>query len=92
MEASRAASHVEFFAKACTAILEVYGTGRYRANKTGSALQSHSLTAYYFGHVLKCNFFFANGIENLHFPLIPRERTNRSAGEESQTTKQAFTG
>jgi hypothetical protein len=40
MEASRAASHVEFFAKACTAILEVVENGRYRVKNYRERLQS----------------------------------------------------
>jgi hypothetical protein len=33
METNRAVSHVEFFAKACTAMLEVRENGRYRVNE-----------------------------------------------------------
>jgi hypothetical protein len=40
MEASRTASHVEFFAKACTAILEVVENGRYRVKKNRERLRS----------------------------------------------------
>src|ERR1700722_41076 len=40
MEANRAASHVEFFAKACTAILEVVENGRYRVKNYRERLQS----------------------------------------------------
>jgi len=49
METDRAASHVEFFAKACTAIGSK--NGRYWVKQAGNALQSHLLFAYYFGHL-----------------------------------------
>ena len=79
MEANRVTSHVEFFAKACTAILGSCGkTGGTGLAKSGVPLLSRSLDAYYVGHVLKCNFFFANRIGNLHLagaervgPLLP---------------------
>jgi hypothetical protein len=67
MEAIEIASHVEFFAKACTAIVEVLETGRYRVKTNRESLQSHSLVAYYFGHCEKSNFFFSDGIGWLHF-------------------------
>jgi len=72
MEADRATSHVEFFAKACTAILEVRKNGRYRVKKNRERLQSRSLSAYYFGHVLKSNFFLLRGIETPYFPAAER--------------------
>jgi hypothetical protein len=72
MEAIEIASHVEFFAKACTAIVEVLETGRYRVKTNRESLQSHSLVAYYFGHCEKSNFFFSDGIGTLHFALAER--------------------
>src|SRR6266849_1343024 len=82
MEASRAASHVEFFAKACTAMLEVRENGRYRVERTGNDYSHVPCNAYYFGHLLKCNFFFANSIGNLHFP--PKSSTGKSSWFDSR--------
>jgi hypothetical protein len=48
--------------------LEVWETGRYRVNTNRKRLQSHFLSAYYFGHLENCNFFFTKGIGSLHFP------------------------
>jgi hypothetical protein len=89
MEASRAASHVEFFAKALYSdfrkLWKTGGTGCEPRN----VLQSRSLTAYYVGHVLKCNFFFANRIGNLHFLLLQRfGRFRGRATKDLQPSKQ----
>jgi hypothetical protein len=67
METNRAVSHVEFFAKACTAMLEVRENGRYRVNEP-ETITVCSLNGYYFGHWEKCNVFVAKGIGRLHFP------------------------
>src|SRR5271165_5183445 len=71
MEANRAASHVECFAKVVKRTWKLE-TGRYRVKPIREYLQSHSLIAYYFGHLQKCNFFFSERIVRLHFPLALR--------------------
>ena len=82
METDRAASHVEFFAKAVQRV-EVRN-GRYWVKQAGNALQSHLLYSYYFGHLSKCNFFLLSSIERHYFPVVARlERSCRA----SKTTR-----
>jgi hypothetical protein len=61
MEADRATSHVEFLPKLVKR-LEVR-IGRYWVEQAGNALQLRFLSPYYFGHLLKSNFFLASCIE-----------------------------
>ena len=69
-EADESASCVEFCSpKSLTAIIGSENRavlGCY--NIVGNALLSRLLTAYYFGHSGKCNFFFAISIGGFHFP------------------------
>jgi hypothetical protein len=59
-------SHVEFLAKACTAMLEVVEKRAVLGFKPGT-FTIDSLFGYYFGHHRKCNVFVASCIVSLHF-------------------------
>jgi len=66
MEAVEPLRNVELSPKAVKRFW-IVGNGRYRVNRTGDVYCRNPLFAYYFGHLEKCNFFFAEGIDLFRF-------------------------